>query len=82
MTMKFYSEKHLNEVKEIIDLINIDLIEDLAVALSTVKLSNGRIFFLGVVGNQNLYPLPESRPVRTSKISERGALDTNCKESN
>ena len=51
MTMKFYSEKHLNEVKEIIDLINIDLIEDLAVALSTVKLSNGRIFFLGVGGS-------------------------------
>jgi len=46
-----YSEKHLNEAKSIIDLININDIEKVANILFDVKKKQGRIFFLGVGGS-------------------------------
>jgi len=46
-----YSSKHLNEAKEIIDLIDINQIEEVVDLLVSIKNSNGRLFFLGVGGS-------------------------------
>ena len=46
-----YSDKHLNETKQIIDKIDSSIIEQIADIILETKLSGGRIFFLGVGGS-------------------------------
>lgn len=46
-----YSQQHLNEAKQIIDILDINAIEQVAKLLSDVKNNQGRIFFLGVGGS-------------------------------
>lgn len=46
-----FTEKHLQEVKQIVDKINCFEIEVLVASLKKIKLSKGRIFFLGVGGS-------------------------------
>ena len=46
-----YSKKHLDEAIEIINLIDVDRIENVAKLLAEVKKEQGRIFFLGVGGS-------------------------------
>lgn len=49
--MMTFSESHLSEAKEIIELIDKAQIERLAAAIRDVSRSNGRIFFVGVGGS-------------------------------
>ena len=46
-----YSSQHLQELKQIIDILDIEAIENMVDILSIVKRNNGRIFFLGVGGS-------------------------------
>ncbi len=46
-----FSEKHLNEVKEIVERLDSSKIEDLVNSIKKVKINEGRIFFLGVGGS-------------------------------
>jgi len=46
-----YTEKYLNEVKEVIGKINITEIEKMVTLLKEVRTKQGRIFFLGVGGS-------------------------------
>src|SRR6056300_1086464 len=46
-----YSQKHLNEVIEIVNQIDVNSIERVAELLKIVKDDGGRIFFLGVGGS-------------------------------
>jgi D-sedoheptulose 7-phosphate isomerase len=46
-----YSKQHLNEVREILELIDVEVIEEVVSLLSDVKSNKGRIFFLGVGGS-------------------------------
>ena len=46
-----YSDKHLNETKEIINKIDSSTIEHMADIILETKLSGGRMFFLGVGGS-------------------------------
>ena len=46
-----YSKQHLDEVRQILEIINTDVIEEVVNLLSEVKSSKGRIFFLGVGGS-------------------------------
>ena len=46
-----YSKQHLDEAIEIINLIDVDRIENVAKLLAEVKKEQGRIFFLGVGGS-------------------------------
>lgn len=46
-----FAEKYLKEAAEIIDKIDINSIEKLALIISNVKKNNARIFFLGVGGS-------------------------------
>ena len=46
-----YSEKHLNEVRQIIESIDVGAIESMVKLLSQVRTDGGRLFFLGVGGS-------------------------------
>ena len=46
-----YSEKHLNEVRQIIESIDVEAIESMAKLLAQVRTDGGRLFFLGVGGS-------------------------------
>ncbi len=46
-----YSEKHLNEVRQIIESIDVEAIESMVKLLSQVRTDSGRLFFLGVGGS-------------------------------
>ena len=46
-----YSEKHLNEVRQIIESIDVEAIESIVKLLSQVRTDGGRLFFLGVGGS-------------------------------
>jgi len=46
-----YSEKHLNEVRQIIESIDVEAIESMVKLLSQVRTDGGRLFFLGVGGS-------------------------------
>ena len=46
-----YSDKHLNETKQIIDKIDSTIIEQIADIILETKSAGGRIFFLGVGGS-------------------------------
>src|SRR6056300_1315721 len=46
-----YSQKHLNEVIEIVNQIDVNSIERVAELLKIVKDDGGRLFFLGVGGS-------------------------------
>ena len=46
-----YSEKHLNEVCQIIESIDVEAIESMVKLLSQVRTDGGRLFFLGVGGS-------------------------------
>ena len=46
-----YSEKHLNEVRQIIESIDLEAIESMVKLLSQVRTDGGRLFFLGVGGS-------------------------------
>ena len=46
-----YSKQHLSEVRQILELIDSESIEEVVSILSEVKSSMGRIFFLGVGGS-------------------------------
>ena len=46
-----YSEKHLNEVCQIIESIDVEVIESMVKLLAQVRTDGGRLFFLGVGGS-------------------------------
>jgi D-sedoheptulose 7-phosphate isomerase len=46
-----YSEKHLNEVRQIIGSIDVEAIENMVKLLAQVRTDGGRLFFLGVGGS-------------------------------
>jgi D-sedoheptulose 7-phosphate isomerase len=46
-----YAKKHLHETSQIIKKLDCKIIEKIANLLAIVKLSNGRVFFLGVGGS-------------------------------
>ena len=46
-----YSEKHLNEVRQIIESIDVEAIESMVKLLAQVSTDGGRLFFLGVGGS-------------------------------
>ena len=46
-----YAKKHLHETSQIIEKLDCKIIEKIANLLAIVKLSNGRVFFLGVGGS-------------------------------
>jgi D-sedoheptulose 7-phosphate isomerase len=46
-----YAKKHLHETNQIIKKLDCKIIEKIANLLAIVKLSNGRVFFLGVGGS-------------------------------
>jgi D-sedoheptulose 7-phosphate isomerase len=46
-----YSKQHLKEVREILELIDVEVIEEAVSLLSDVKSNKGRLFFLGVGGS-------------------------------
>ena len=46
-----YSEKHLNEVRQIIESIDVEAIESMVQLLAQVRTDGGRLFFLGVGGS-------------------------------
>ena len=46
-----YSEKHLNEVRQIIESIDVEAIESMVKLLAQVRTDGGRLFFLGVGGS-------------------------------
>ena len=46
-----YSEKHLNEVRQIIESIDVEAIEGMVKLLAQVRTDGGRLFFLGVGGS-------------------------------
>jgi len=46
-----YSQKHLDEVAQIIKKIDVDSIEKIAKTLASIKKNEGRVFFLGVGGS-------------------------------
>ena len=46
-----YSEKHLNEVRQIIGNIDVEAIENMVKLLAHVRTDGGRLFFLGVGGS-------------------------------
>ena len=46
-----YSEKHLNEVRQIIESIDVEAIESMVKLLAQVRADGGRLFFLGVGGS-------------------------------
>ena len=46
-----YSEKHLNEVRQIIESIDVEAIERMVKLLAQVRTDGGRLFFLGVGGS-------------------------------
>ena len=46
-----YSEKHLNEVRQIIESIDVEAIENMVKLLAQVRTDGGRLFFLGVGGS-------------------------------
>ena len=46
-----YSEKHLNEVCQIIESIDVEAIESMVKLLAQVRTDGGRLFFLGVGGS-------------------------------
>ena len=46
-----YSEEHLNEVRQIIESIDVEAIESMVKLLSQVRTDGGRLFFLGVGGS-------------------------------
>ena len=46
-----YTEKHLNEARQIIESIDADAIEDMVKFLAQVRADGGRLFFLGVGGS-------------------------------
>ena len=46
-----YSEKHLNEVRQIIESIDVEAIESMVELLAQVRTDGGRLFFLGVGGS-------------------------------
>jgi D-sedoheptulose 7-phosphate isomerase len=49
--MTFFSERYLQEVREIIDAIDVDPIERMVSILVQVREAGGRLFFLGVGGS-------------------------------
>ena len=46
-----YSEEHLNEVRQIIESIDVEAIESMVELLAQVRTDGGRLFFLGVGGS-------------------------------
>ena len=46
-----YSEEHLNEVRQIIESIDVEVIESMVKLLAQVRTDGGRLFFLGVGGS-------------------------------
>ena len=46
-----YSEEHLNEVRQIIERIDVEAIESMVELLAQVRTDGGRLFFLGVGGS-------------------------------
>lgn len=46
-----YTNQHLNEVRQVLDLMDSNKIEEVIRLLNEVKISKGRIFFLGVGGS-------------------------------
>ena len=46
-----YTEKHLNEARQIIESIDAEAIEDMVKFLAQVRTNGGRLFFLGVGGS-------------------------------
>ena len=46
-----YSEKHLNEVRQIIESIDVEASESMVELLAQVRTDGGRLFFLGVGGS-------------------------------
>ena len=46
-----YSEEHLNEVRQIIESIDVEAIESMVKLLAQVRADGGRLFFLGVGGS-------------------------------
>ena len=46
-----YTEKHLNEARQIIESIDAEAIEDMVKLLAQVRADDGRLFFLGVGGS-------------------------------
>ena len=46
-----YSEKHLNEVRQIIESIDVEAIESMVKLLAQVRTDGARLFFLGVGGS-------------------------------
>ena len=46
-----YTEKHLNEARQIIESIDAEAIEDMVKFLAQVRADGGRLFFLGVGGS-------------------------------
>ena len=46
-----YSEEHLNEVRQIIESIDVEAIESMVKLLAQVRTDGGRLFFLGVGGS-------------------------------
>ena len=46
-----YSEEHLNEVRQIIESIDVEAIESMVKLLARVRTDGGRLFFLGVGGS-------------------------------
>ena len=46
-----YSEKHLDEVRQIIESIDVEAIESMVKLLAQVRTDGGRLFFLGVGGS-------------------------------
>ena len=48
--MSSFSESYLREARQIIDLLDLEAIEKMASLIGNVRLSGGRLFFLGVGG--------------------------------
>ena len=46
-----YTNQHLNEVRQVLELMDSNKIEEVIRLLNEVKLSKGRVFFLGVGGS-------------------------------
>ena len=49
-----YSEEHLNEVRQIIEGIDVEAIESMVKLLAQVRTDGGRLFFLGVGGSAGI----------------------------
>jgi len=49
--MNTYSKRHLTEAREILDLIDVSIIENMVNIIATTRDNHGRLFFLGVGGS-------------------------------